>query len=71
MSFNYDQFRDDVRMPQLTPDLIDDFVTWLTENGYDLYSFQLSDVKFRREMFSTFWKQTSPDQQQFKMDFPD
>jgi len=71
MGFDYNRLREEVKMPQLTPDLIDDFVTWLTSNGYDLYSFQLSEIKYRRMLFSQFWKQTDADQQQFTLDFPD
>ena len=66
---DHEQFKSEVKMPQLTADLIDDFVTWLTEGGYDLYSFQLSEVSYKRMLFQKFWKQTDSDQQQFKMDF--
>ncbi|MFT7612206.1 MAG: hypothetical protein ACI9J3_001160 [Parvicellaceae bacterium] len=66
---DHEQFKSEVRMPQLTADLIDDFVTWLTEQGYDLYSFQLSDVSYKRMLFQKFWNQIDPDQQQFKMHF--
>ena len=51
--------------------MIDDFVSWLTGHGYDMYSFQLSDVTFRKTMFSQFLKETCTDYQQYKIHFPD
>ena len=65
------RYSGDAHLPQLTPDLIDDFVTWLTSQGYNLYSFQLSDVAYRKKLFAQFWKQLPPDKKQFKINFPD
>ena len=70
-SRDYDRFREQMTMPFLTPDMIDDFVSWLTGHGYDMYSFQLSDVTFRKTMFSQFLMETGADQQQYKIHFPD
>jgi hypothetical protein len=58
-------------MPQLTPDLIEEFVTWLTKYGIDLYSFQQSDLKYRRKLFKRFTKETNGIHNQIKIDFPD
>jgi hypothetical protein len=68
---DYDLFREKMTMPLLTPDIIDDFVSWLTGHGYDMYSFQISDIAFRKKMFSQFLKETSADHQQHKIHFPD
>ena len=58
-------------IPQLTPDLIDEFVTWLTGYGIDLYSFQQSDIKYRRKLFKRFTRETKGIHNQTKIDFPD
>lgn len=71
MTLDHQQLREDVNRPQLTPDIIDDFVTWLTEHGYDLYSFQMSDVSFKRSLFSQFWRQAGPDTKQTTLHFPE
>jgi hypothetical protein len=68
---DYDLFREKMTMPFLTPDIIDDFVSWLTGHGYDMYSFQISDIAFRKKMFSQFLKETCDDHQQHKIHFPD
>ena len=67
----YESFRDDMAMPNLPPDVIDDFVTWLTSHGYDLYSFQISDIQFKKQMFSQFIAQAKAETNQFKIDFPE
>ena len=69
-SRNYDQFKDNMSMPHLTPDVIDDFVSWLSTNGYDMYSFQISDTKFRRTMFSKYLQESTQDSAQYKLHFP-
>ena len=60
-----------MQLPELDPDVIDDFVTWLTSHGYDLYSFQISDVKFKADLFRMYRNQLPPEKQQFKIDFPE
>ena len=70
-SNQYDQFKDSMSMPQLTPDVIDDFVSWLITHGYDMYSFQISDLKFRRNMFANYMQQSDQNIEQYKLHFPD
>jgi len=59
------------RIPQLTPDLIDHFVTWLTAEGINMHSFKTSSIALRREFFYQFWKQLDPKYKQFKIEFPE
>ena len=68
---NYENFKDSMAMPYLTPDVIDDFVSWLIGHGYDLYSFQISDLKFRRNMFANYMQQSDQNIEQYKLHFPD
>jgi len=65
------KLRTDLNRPQLTPDIIDHFVTWLNNSGVNLYSFQISELSYKRDLFSRYWKQAPEDHKQIRMDFPD
>jgi hypothetical protein len=67
---NHHEFRVQLDLPSLTPDMIDDFVSWLTEAGYKMPAFQTAERAFKRDLFKQFWKQYPAEKKQLKMDLP-
>jgi len=67
---NHADFRAFMRLPSLTPDMIDDFVSWLTKGGYKMHDFQNAEIKFRRDLFRQFWKQYPQEKKQLQIFFP-
>jgi len=68
---NHAQLRQDLNRPSLTPDVIDDFVTWLTSTrGFNIVDFQLSENRFKRDEFSKFWKDYPDELKQYSFCFP-
>ena len=70
MNRNHHELRQELGRPNLTPDVIDDFVSWLTSHGYNMIEFQRSETKYKRELFSRFWKQYPTEKKNYKIDFP-
>lgn len=64
------KIRQDLSLPQLTPDVIDDFVTWLTGHGYDLQQYSSSDLKYKRDLFDRFWRDYPDESKNYKIEFP-
>ena len=55
-------------LPQMPPDLFDDFITWLYER-VDLFSFQQSKIEYKMKMYRQFVKSQPPSKLQYVMTF--
>ncbi len=58
---------DENTLPNLSPDLIDDFITWALPR-FCLNSFRQSDLKFKISKINEFFQQLSIEKKQFKLD---
>ena len=67
---NHADFRAQMKRPNLTPDVIDDFVTWLTDGGYKMPDFQTAQLEFKHDLFRQFWKQYPDEKKQLKLNLP-
>ncbi len=67
---NHSKFRDELGKPNLTPDIIDDFVTWLCDHHFDLNQFRTENVQYKRRIFQEFWKEYPGEKKQFEIYFP-
>ena len=62
------EYRRLLARPQLTPDVIDDFVTWFTEvQGIKTEAFRTAEMKYKRELFSKFWKGYPEEKKNYRM----
>lgn len=55
-------------LPQMPPDLFDDFITYLYER-VDLFSFQRSKIEYKMKMYRQFIKQQPPHKLQYVLTF--
>jgi len=53
-------------LPYMSPDVIDDFVTWLYER-VDLRSFERSDLAYKLKMFNQFKRSLPPQKLQLSL----
>lgn len=53
-------------LPNMTPDLIDDFITWICER-FDLVSFKQSTPNFKKRQLKKFLRDCSDDQLQYRI----
>lgn len=53
-------------LPHMSPDVIDDFVTWLYER-VDIRSFERSDLAYKLKMFKQFQRSLSPEKLQLSL----
>lgn len=54
-------------LPPLTPDIIDDFITWAYPR-FCLYSFQNSTIDFKRKKLEEFFKELPEEKRQYQLD---
>lgn len=65
---NIKEGQDSGFLPQMPPDLFDDFITWLYER-VDLYSFQQSKIEYKMRLYRQFVKSQPPSKLQYVMTF--
>lgn len=53
-------------LPYMSPDIIDDFVTWLYER-VDIRSFERSDLAYKLKMFKQFQRTLKPEKLQLSL----